>query len=126
MISFIKFALVGCLNTGITIGTYSLLIYLNVNYIIANIIGYSLGTLNSYIWNKNWVFKSTQEHKKLLFKFIAVNLLTLGFNTLLLYLLVDKLHGSEFISQIFVTAAGLVINFSLNKIWTFKEEKLNG
>ncbi len=126
MMSFIKFALVGCLNTGITIGTYSLLTYLNVNYIIANIIGYSLGTLNSYVWNKNWVFKSTQEHKKLLFKFIIVNLLTLGFNTSLLYLLVDKLHGSKFISQLFVTAVGLVINFSLNKIWTFKEEKLNG
>ncbi len=126
MASFIKFALVGCLNTGITIGTYSLLTYLNINYIIANVIGYSLGTLNSYIWNKNWVFKSKQEHKKVLFKFITVNLLTLGFNTLFLYLLVDKFNGSKFISQLLVTAVGLVINFSLNKIWTFKEENSNG
>lgn len=85
-----------------------------------------MGTLNSYIWNKNWVFKSKQEHKKVLFKFVTVNLLTLGFNTLFLYLLVDKFHGSKFISQLLVTAVGLVINFSLNKIWTFKEENSNG
>jgi putative flippase GtrA len=39
MVQFLKFGAVGILNTFITIGTYSVLVYFEVNYILANVIG---------------------------------------------------------------------------------------
>ena len=64
MKKFMKFGLIGILNTLITIGSYMLFVYLGMNYIIANVIGYGIGVINSYYWNKNWVFQVKLESKK--------------------------------------------------------------
>ena len=57
------------------------------------------------------------------FKFLTVNLIVLGFNTLCLFILVDKLTVNKLIAQIFAIGVGMVINFVLNKIWTFNQTK---
>jgi len=121
MKSFFKFGTVGIANTGITIGVYTLLVNLGVNFIAANIFGYILGVLNSYYWNKNWVFKvdSKQNYNNVFIKFILVNLITLLINTIILYILVEYSHIHHLISQIFATGIGMVVNYSINKIWTF-------
>ncbi|PEN31899.1 sugar translocase, partial [Bacillus wiedmannii] len=49
------------------------------------------------------------------------NLIVLAFNTLCLFILVDKLTFNAFIAQIFAIGVGMVINFILNKIWTFNQ-----
>lgn len=119
MIQFLKFGAVGIVNTFITIGVYFVLVYFGANYIIANSIGYALGVLNSYYWNKNWVFGADQAQKYIFTKFILVNLLTLGINTVILYVLVDYMNINPFLAQIVATGAGLLFNFILNKRWTF-------
>ncbi|MDR4162775.1 GtrA family protein, partial [Bacillus paranthracis] len=48
-ISFIKFALVGVVNTLIDFVVYALLKTIGVNYILAQWISYSVGILNSYV-----------------------------------------------------------------------------
>ena len=122
MLQFIKFSLVGVLNTAITVLSYNLLVFLGVNYIVANIIGYALGTLNSYFWNKSWVFKSNENKYKLFVKFIIVNLITLGLNSYILTVLVTKIHLNKTLSQLAATAVGMVVNFILNKLWTFNDK----
>lgn len=121
MVRFLKFGIVGVMNTLITFASYSLLVYLGVNYMVSNVIGYALGILNSYFWNKGWVFKKKDADSKTVMKFIVVNLITLGFNTGFLYILVDNLYVNKYLAQIGATALGLIINYTLNKIWTFKE-----
>ena len=69
-----KFGLVGILNTFITIGSYMLLVYLGINYLLANVIGYILGVINSFYWNKNWVFKVSSNQRNIFMKFVIVNL----------------------------------------------------
>ncbi|WP_242655238.1 GtrA family protein [Clostridium cellulovorans] len=118
-----KFALVGVSNTAISLIVYNILVVLGVNYMLANIIGYCVGVINSFIWNKNWVFKSNENSSAIIFKFVAVNILTLVVTTMFLYIFVDILGYSKFISQIFSTVVGMGINYLLNKIWTFKEVK---
>lgn len=115
----LKFGTVGIFNTLITIVSYTLLYELGVQYLVANIIAYFLGVLNSYYWNKNWVFQSTSKHRKLFSKFIVVNLITLMFNTGSLYIFVDYLRFHPVIGQIISIGIGMVINFILNKKWTF-------
>lgn len=69
-IQLIKYILVGCLNTAITL----LVIFvckslLNINPYIANALGYIAGLVNSFLWNKNWVFKSQKGYSKEAIKF---------------------------------------------------------
>ena len=55
---FIKFGLVGVLNTLINWIIFALLNFVGVKYhIVANAIAYAIATANSYIWNSKWVFK---------------------------------------------------------------------
>lgn len=108
------------LNTAISLTLFSLLVFLKVNYIVANVISYSIGTANSYLWNKGWVFKSKENHSKMIYKFIGVNILTLLFNSFILYNFVSVLGLNKVIGQIIATFLGMIMNFVLNKIWTFR------
>ena len=120
MIKFIKFGIVGIFNTIITIGSYMVLVFLGVNYLLANIIGYILGVINSHYWNKSWVFQVKSNQKRLFLIFVLVNLGTLGINTTILFVCVHYFYLNSYISQIFATGIGLVFNFVLNKVWTFR------
>lgn len=123
MEKFLKFGLVGIFNTLITIISYIILVKLGMNYLIANIISYLIGVANSYYWNKNWVFRSNSKNLSVFLKFLTVNLIVLAFNTVSLFILVDKLLYNEFIAQIFAIGIGMMINFFLNKIWTFNQSE---
>lgn len=125
MIQFLKFGTVGIFNTLITIVTFAVLVYIGLNYILANIFAYALGVLNSFYWNKNWVFKAKSDSNKLLLKFITVNLVTLIINTSILYFLVNLLSLNTYLSQIIATGIGLIFNFVLNKKWTFETQNDN-
>ncbi|MFZ7943815.1 GtrA family protein [Neobacillus sp. 19] len=119
---FLKFAVVGIGNTIISIASFALLEKLWINYIAANIIAYGLGMINSFIWNKKWVFRTDLDvgQLSLLCKFTIVNLITLGCNTMFLYLLVGKLNFISSLAQVFSTVFGILINYGLNKKWTFR------
>lgn len=123
MKQFLKFGAVGILNTLISVVAYNILVLIGLNYIISNISGYTLGVLNSYYWNKNWVFKSGSKRNRIFLKFIAVNVISLGLNTLFLYILVDTLNFHSVISQLIATVIGMIINFVLNKKWAFESKE---
>lgn len=124
MIKLLKFGLIGILNTSITIGSYAVFVYIfNMNFIIANIIAYILGMINSYFWNKNWVFEVKESNTFTYVKFIVVNVGMLGFNSLGLYILVSNFHINKMISQIIIVGASMFLNFILTKTWTFRSNK---
>ena len=59
MRQFIRYLLVGVINTLVTlIVIYVCKSILDINQWVSNAIGYVAGLINSFIWNKNWVFKS--------------------------------------------------------------------
>ncbi|NRD76688.1 GtrA family protein [Bacillus sp. BRMEA1] len=124
MKKFLKFGTVGIFNTLITIGFFSLFVHLGMNYIAANVVSYFIGMINSFFWNKNWVFQVQTGQLSLFLKFMLVNLVTLGFNTACLYILVDHLQIQSILAQIFSTGFGLILNFGLNKKWTFTGESV--
>lgn len=121
MEKFLKFGLVGIANTLITIISYVILVKLGMNYLVANTLSYSIGVANSYYRNKNWVFQSNGKDLSIFIKFLTVNLIVFAFNTLSLFILVAKFSINEFIAQIFAIGIGMMINFFLNKMWTFSQ-----
>ncbi|CAN7188056.1 GtrA family protein [Rossellomorea sp. LjRoot5] len=118
---FLKFGTVGFFNTLITLGSYTLFVYIGINYLVANVLGYLLGVLNSYYWNKNWVFQDRTGKAGVFVKFFAVNLLTLGFNTLALFILVHQLGLHPVLANVFAVGCGLGLNYILNYKWTFNQ-----
>ena len=124
MKKILKFGLVGIVNTLISIGCYILFVKFGMHYILANIVSYMIGLVNSYYWNKKWVFNNTENHLSVFVKFVIVNLVVLSINTGCLFLLVHKWGFNQYGSQLAATALGMGINFLLNNKWTFETAKI--
>ena len=57
-IRFIKYASVGVSNTVITFLTFTLLRAVGIDEDLSNAAGYVAGMVNSFCWNRKWVFQS--------------------------------------------------------------------
>lgn len=56
---FLRFIAVGVINTLVTLVVIFLCkSLLNINPYLSNLIGYIAGVVNSFIWNRTWVFHS--------------------------------------------------------------------
>ncbi len=59
IVQLLKYAVVGVLNTVVTfIAIYVCKALLGLNPYASNAIGYALGIINSFLWNRSWVFAS--------------------------------------------------------------------
>ncbi len=59
----IRFALVGLSNTLVDIGAFTALVSgFEMSMILANVIGYMLGTINSYVLNRNPAYALSSAH----------------------------------------------------------------
>ena len=56
----VRYGAVGILNTLVTIATYFLLRRVGVGPDMANFLSYLAGILNSYVFNRLWVFRSRE------------------------------------------------------------------
>lgn len=122
VIRFIKFGMVGVINTLVNWIIFFILNALGMYYILANIIAYILGTVNSYLWNTLWVFKyKDKASTETTIKFIILNLIGLGLNTGILYVLVDLCNLNKFIGLVITTGIVMIINYVVNKLWVFSK-----
>jgi putative flippase GtrA len=121
MVQFVKFAVVGVLNSAIQYLVFLFLYsFIGTQYLLASIIGYVAGMTNSYILNRRWTFQSrNQKRLTELSRFVAVNLVSLGVNLGLLYLLVSTGVMIPQWAQLVAITGSTLVNFVLNKVWTF-------
>ncbi|MDD4514611.1 GtrA family protein [Massilibacteroides sp.] len=117
----IKYGLVGVGNTLITAAVIWVMMKIfGVSDVISNIVGYVAGLINSFVWNKQWTFKSSASWSSSALRFGIVfavcYLLQLG---LLLYLNANLTIDSYY-NQLIAMAFYTVINFVMNKFYTFK------
>ncbi len=116
---FIKYAISGTINTLITLIVYNILIQIGVNYMISNGIAYFLGIVNGFVLDKIWVFKSNKNVVILFSKFIIVNIISLFFNSTLLFILVNNIGLDNILSQLISTISTGMFNYIMNRVWTF-------
>lgn len=142
---FLKFAVVGVLNTVVDFLVFQLLnLTLGWTY-FAQVIGYSAGILNSYFWNSRWTFR--KEHRRSAREaaaFLAVNLVSLGVSLGVLWLcrnpfgITDAwaagwvpawLGGfvkGDTIAKLIATPCAILVNFIGNKLFVFRAQPGNG
>lgn len=121
-VQFIRFSIIGGLNTLLHYIVFILLFrFVGVDMILASALGYSVGILNSFILNRNWTFNiSNKVSLKEFFKFLIVNLVSMGGNLLTLKVLVTGLNIIPEAAQALAIMASLILNFVGNKFWTFR------
>lgn len=142
---FLKFAVVGVLNTVVDFLVFQLLnLTLGWTY-LAQVIGYSAGVLNSYFWNSRWTFR--KEHRRSAREasaFLAVNLVSLGVSLGVLWLcrspfgMTDAwaagwvpawLGGfvkGDTVAKLIATPCAIFVNFIGNKLFVFRAQPGNG
>lgn len=122
--SFWRFAVVGCTNTFVDFAVFTILREIfDVHYLWCQVAGYTIGTLNSFVLNKNWTFesKTSRFQTSMQFgKFIFVNLVSLGVSLIGLRILNGYYHLNVYIGKVAVTAIAQLINYSGYRFWVFK------
>lgn len=121
---FLKFAMIGFLNTGIH---YLIFLWLfrvvGLYYMLASVIGYCCGLMNSFILNKKWTFKTKGVRKDIEFaRFILVNIAALIVNVGTMKYFVSVLKIAPEFSQIGAIGFSMMTNFVGNKFWTFRSQ----
>lgn len=123
--SLTRFGCVGFLNTLVDFGMFSLLnSFFGVNYIISQIVSYSSGIINSYIFNKFWTFNDTKTNKKTtkeFVEFITVNIASLSASLIGLSILMKDGSMNSFFAKIISMVMAQVVNFLGYKFWVFCE-----
>jgi putative flippase GtrA len=121
VIQFVKFGTVGVSNTLLTFIVYTLLLKVfGVWYLAASAIGFLVGAINGFLWNRRWTFKEHVGDLLTPIRWGIVQGCGLGLNLLLLYLLVDSAGLDKLLSQAFATAVVTVVTFLANRAWTFR------
>lgn len=119
---FVKFALVGVTNTGVSLASYALAVTAGVPYLPASIAAFSLGAVNGYSLNRIWTFWPGEFARSGLLRYAAVLGIGLAANTVMLLALVEGLRADRILAQALVLPLVAVMTFLLNRVWTFRPE----
>ncbi|MDH6305288.1 putative flippase GtrA [Parabacteroides sp. PF5-5] len=119
-----KYGIVGLSNTLITaIVIWVMMKVFDCSDVLSNIVGYIAGVLNSFVLNKQWTFKSSDSWMGSAIRFGIVFGICYSLQLGLLLWLNKTLSIDGYYNQLIAMAFYTVINFLMNKFYTFKEQK---
>ena len=117
---FLKFSIVGVINTLIYMALYYIFLYFGLYYLLANVLAYVLSIINSFLLNKKFVFKVEGSVVRRLVKVFISYGITMSISSGLMYVLVDFLNISEWIAPYITFIVTIPVSFLLQKLWAFK------
>ena len=137
MIHFLKYNIIGVLNTLITLAVVWVLHQLlDWNVELSNFLGFVAGGFNSYLCNRIWNFKSHNKKRAEIVRFIIVFLVSYGVNLLVLELVAYTLANAAwcasftawisqfmkptYFANIVANVVYVLVSFTLYKKWVFK------
>ena len=122
---FIKFGIVGVLNTVIYLAIYYLFTWINPElYLVGSFVAWVISVLNAFYFGNRVVFTQENNSKKAMFKRLLKSYIAYGItqllNMLFLWIEVDIFQISELIAPLINLLITIPLNFIINKFWTFK------
>ena len=119
---FVLFGTMGAIGTG---GHYLVLIVLvealDVDPVVATTAGFVVGAVINYLLNYHITFNSSKSHLGAVTKFGVVAFVGAVLNAGIMRFAHGVLGVHYLVAQVAATAIVLVLNFVLNKVWTFAE-----
>lgn len=138
MFHFIKYNLIGIMNTLITLlVVWVLHQLLDWNLELSNFLGFVAGGCNSYLCNRIWNFKSSNDKKSEIVRFLVVFICAYGVNLAVLegcvYLfaqpfassfteIVSRFMKPSFLANIIANVVYVLVSFTMYKKWVFKSK----
>ena len=149
---FIKFGMVGAMNTIVNYVIYSICYYaFHTNVHVANIMGFVISVLNAYIWQSKFVFKESSKAaprvwwKVLIKKYISYSFSGLFLTEILLLFWLNVINLGQYLGGIATWLGGfglqmsgydlavsaapflnmvitVPINFLVNKFWAYRQK----
>lgn len=126
MISFVKFNIIGILNTIVGYLIIFICMYFGLGPNVSNAVGYAVGLTASYCLNRRWSFASSNPITEELPKFLTVFLMCYLLNLAVLNICIDIFHISSYISQLISGLLYSVLFFMLSKLFVFKKSAEEG
>ena len=117
---FIKYGLAGASNTIVNFIVYIVGVTIGIHYLLALVLGYAVGALNSYILNRRWTFRADHvAHTTAGTRFALVTAGAIAANAGLLYVFVHHLGIAKIPAQAILTIPILAVTFPINRWWSF-------
>lgn len=118
----LRFLVSGALVTLLGVAVYALVaLVLRWHPQIGNLLAYAVAMATGYVMHSRWSFRDHgQRTKSTAVKFVIVSLVSLGLNSLWVYLITGPLHlgpAWPIVPMLFVTPA---VTFVLNRQWVFR------
>ena len=94
---------------------------LQIHYLLANLISFSIGLVTNYLLTIKWVFtqKSSKKRSYEFFQYFLVAIIGLLFAQLILWLCIDIFIINALISKIIATLIAFIWNFLARKYYVF-------
>jgi putative flippase GtrA len=120
-VQLVKFSAVGASGYVVNLAVYGTLVKaFGVHYILAAVLAFCVAVTNNFLWNRHWTFKATEGHMGFqAARFFTVSVVALGFNLIVLELLVTAAGVEELLAQALAILAATPLNFIGNKLWSF-------
>ncbi len=125
-IQFMKFAIVGVLNTITTLLIYTFITRFTTLFIEnltwAEAISYSAGMIVSFKFNRSWTFREQwKTNYKEVMRFLATTISALVANVIIFHILVEFTQINDIIVVIVSAIFTVAWNFLLSKYWVFRK-----
>jgi putative flippase GtrA len=114
------YGIIGGLSAFSDFCVYTLLCKFGMPYLIANVIGVHCGIICSFTLNRYYNFKVKDKIKKRFLFFYLIGLVGLLISSLMLYVMINYNHFNEIYSKIITIITVALLQFCLNKFFTFK------
>jgi len=125
IMQFLRFCTVGLSNTAVDFTAFFILTWGGTPYLLAQVVSYSAGIINSFFFNRKWTFRIRGRiNAGEAARFIAVNGFSLLTSAAILFILQDLHHGNLWLSKVIATGGGLAVNFVGSRLWVFSEKPL--
>ena len=117
---FARFLFVGAGNTVLSFVAYRLLLALGTPYVMAAALGFSVGAVNGYLFNRRWTF-AARDSARARVVYVAVQAAGAASTSLLVLLFVDGVGVDKVAAYLAAVPPVTVCTFMANRWWTFAD-----
>jgi putative flippase GtrA len=117
---FRRFLLVGVGNTVVSFVVYRLLLAFGTPYVLAAALGFAVGAVNGYVFNRRWTFGARDSARARLL-YVAVQAVGAASTSLLVLLFVGVAGTGKVGAYLAAIPPVTACMFMANRLWTFAD-----
>ncbi len=120
-VQLVKFGMVGATGYAVNLAVYEFArSVLDIHYMAAAVLAFLVAVTNNFLLNRHWTFDAADGHAGFqAARFLTVSVIALGFNLVVLKVLVSTFGVAEFPAQAIAVICATPLNFVGNKLWSF-------